>query len=65
LSEEVSFQDKVKLFTWLEEEGRFHDCEEAGCTLNPKGQKIPDGEKAKRPKRPDWVNDLLKKLGRT
>jgi len=64
LSEEVSFQDKQKLFSYLAEEGRYHDCEEARCTLNPKGQKIPDGKKAKRPPRPDWVNDLLRKLGR-
>jgi len=45
----------------LEKQGREHDCEEAGCSLNPEGNKIPDGPRATRSPLPDEIKELFKK----
>jgi len=44
----MSFQEEEELRKTLEDWGRQHDCREAGCEMNPKGENIPDGEPQKR-----------------
>jgi len=57
-----TFSEEEELRIWLEEQAHTHDCEESGCTLNPKGEAIPDGEKALKPSPPDWVKEKLLKF---
>ena len=40
--------EEDELITILEDWGRQHDCEEAGCTMNPQGETIPPGKPQKR-----------------
>jgi len=57
------FQKEEKLRLWLQENAQEHDCEEAGCTLDPAGKKIPDEAKGKkRSSPPDEVKKLAKEL---
>jgi len=42
------FDEEKELRLTLEDWGRQHDCEEAGCTVNPQEEKIPPGKPQKR-----------------
>jgi len=42
------FDEEKELRSLLESWGRQHDCVEAGCDVNPAGEKIPLGKPAKR-----------------
>ena len=41
-------KEEEELRLILEGWGRQHDCEEAGCDVNPAGEKIPPGKPQKR-----------------
>jgi len=61
VSEHESIEEEELLRKALEKQGREHDCEEAGCSLNPKGEKIPDNPRATRSPLPDEIKELFKK----
>ena len=44
----TTFSEEEELRESLEAWGRQHDCAEAGCTMNPEGEKIPLGKPQKR-----------------
>ncbi len=41
MSEREDFEAEERLRKKREAEGRRHSCDEAGCTVDPKGQPIP------------------------
>jgi len=61
VSERESIEEEELLRRALEKHGREHDCEEARCTINPKGERIPDGPRATRSTLPDEIKELFKK----
>jgi len=42
------FDEEEELLLILKDWGHQHDCEEAGCKVNPQGEKIPEGKPQKR-----------------
>jgi len=44
----AQFKEEEELRLILESWGSQHDCEEAGCDVNPQGEKIPPGKPQKR-----------------
>ena len=44
----TAFVEEEELRILLETWGHQHDCEEAGCTMNPQGETIPLGKPQKR-----------------
>jgi len=59
---EKEFREEEELRLGLEALGRIHDCVEAGCELNPRGEKIADGaEPQRRPKLSRRLRRLWKK----
>jgi len=47
----MSFEEEEELRLFLEEWGRLHDCQEAGCEVNPAGEPIPPGKPVRRKRR--------------
>jgi len=47
----MSFEEEEELREALQDYGAKHDCLEAGCQMNPDGQRIPEEGKPKRRRR--------------
>ena len=44
----TTIEEEQELQATLKAWGHQHDCEEAGCEMNPQGEKIPPGRPQKR-----------------